>query len=255
MLSLAKRPLYAAVDAALLGRGIGRRVNGEEVRMAPRWARYFPADYEPAKQLFLRQQCRSSSTVLDLGAHIGLYTVLMSRYVGPAGRVVAFEPTPATLRHLQRTIRLNHLSNVEIRAQAVSGSTGVAFLNDTGDPVSNANSLTPIDRAQAQLGVRTTTLDDLVLPDPVSCVKMDIEGAEVDALRGATALLERDRPAMTIEIHPVQLGLADHQAVEVWDLLDTIGYLLMDGDRRLSRSEVDARRGDCYEIQALPASP
>ncbi len=251
MLSLAKRPLYAAADAALLRRGVRRLVNGERLRLAPRWARYYPSDYEPAKQLFLREHCEPGSTVLDLGAHIGLYTVLMARYVGSDGRVLAFEPTPHTRRELRRTIRLNRLSNVEVREEAVSGSTGAAFLNDTRDPASNANSLAPIDRARSQVGILTTSLDDLRLPEVVSCIKIDIEGAEVDALRGAKEILERDRPALTIEIHPVQLGLAGREPVEVWDLLHAIGYVLMDGSRRLSRDEVDSRRGGCHETQAM----
>jgi len=227
-------------------------VNGEKVRMAPRWARYYPADYEPAKQRFLREHCRPGSTVLDLGAHIGLYTVLMAGYVGEGGRVLAFEPTPATRRQLRRTIRLNRLSIVEVRDEAVSASTGGALLNDTGEPVSNANSLAPIGRARSQVAIRTTSLDDLVVPERISCLKIDIEGAEVDALRGATALLEKDRPALTIEIHPVQLGLAGQEAVEIWDLLNAFGYVLLDGSQRLSRDEVENRRQGCYETQALP---
>ena len=249
---MAKRPLYAVADVALLRRGVRRLVNGEPVRMAPRWARYYPPDYEPAKQSFLREHCRSGSTVFDLGAHIGLYTVLMARHVGEEGRVLAFEPTPGTRRELRRTILLNHVSNVQVRNEAVSRSTGEAFLNATAEPVSNANSLAPIVRARSQVGVRTIALDDLAVPSRVSCLKIDIEGAELDALRGATALLDRDRPAMTIEIHPVQLRLVGHEPVEIWDLLDAIGYVMMDGPQRLSRDEVDSRRSDCYETQALP---
>jgi len=252
MLSMGKRPLYAAADAVLLRRGVQRRVNGEPVRMTPRWARYYPVDYEPTKQRFLADRCRPGSTVIDLGAHLGLYTVLMSRYVGANGRVVAFEPAPATRRELRRTIRINRLANVEIRDEAVSGASGVASLYDTGDPASNANSLTPIHGARSQVPICTATLDDLAFVEPVSCVKMDIEGAEVDALCGALALLERDRPALAMEIHPVQLGLVGREPVEIWDLLHAIGYVLMEGARRLSRSEIDSRRLGCYETQAIP---
>lgn len=227
-------------------------MNGERIRVAPQWARYYPSDYEPDKQRFLRERCRRGSTVLDLGAHIGLYTVLMARYVGREGRVLAFEPTPGTRRELRRTVRLNRLGNVEIRGEAVSVSTGDALLHDTGAPVSNANSLAPIDRARAQVGVRTTSLDDLALPPAVSCVKIDVEGAELDALPGATALLERDRPALTIEIHPVQLRLVGARAVEIWDLLHALGYVLMHGSQELSRGAVDSRREGCYETQAMP---
>ncbi len=106
-------------------------MNGEQVRMAPRWARYYPHDYEPAKQHFLREHCRPGSTVMDIGAHIGLYTALMGRYVGAEGHVLAFEPTCATRRHLRRTVRLNRLSNVEIRDEAISDTRGVGWLYDT----------------------------------------------------------------------------------------------------------------------------
>ncbi len=88
-----KRVAYAVAEIATVGQGWSRCFNGEYVRFGLRWARYYPEHYFPEKQAFLHEECRSGTIALDLGAHIGLYTALMSRYVDLHGQVFAFEPT------------------------------------------------------------------------------------------------------------------------------------------------------------------
>src|SRR5205814_2322831 len=106
-------------------------------------------------------QCREGSTVVDMGAHIGLYTVLMSRYVGSGGRVVALEPTPSTRQVLDRTLSLNFCSNVEVRTEAAWKSGGDAVLWDSLDPASNRNGL--FGEIGSPLPVQTISVDDLGL--------------------------------------------------------------------------------------------
>src|SRR5438874_223792 len=82
--------------------------------------------------------CRPGQTVFDVGAHLGLFSVVMARLVGPTGRVVSFEPTPSIRRILERTVRLNDCGLVvEVRAEAVSEATGITEFHDTGEPGSN----------------------------------------------------------------------------------------------------------------------
>src|SRR5437879_13846628 len=121
MLSLAKEIAYVALDVCTAWRGVPRLVGGEWISFPARWCRYYAADYEPATFTFLRAHCLEGATVLDVGAHIGLFSVLMARLVGPSGRVISFEPTPLTRRVLDETVRLNGFGDVvEVRAEAVS---------------------------------------------------------------------------------------------------------------------------------------
>ena len=247
----AKSLIYGAAEVATVGRGVPVRFNGERLMMAPRWARYFPGDYEPAKQNFLARHCTPGTTVIDAGAHIGLYAVLMAKYVGPQGRVLAFEPTPGTRTVLVRHLRLNRCRNVDVRPEAVAGATGEHEFHDTGDRASSANSIVGTTGPSGTTRVRTVRLDDLGLKD-VSCIKLDVEGAELEALEGARELLLASRPALAIEVHPSQLLTAGRSSRELWELLRERRYRVMVSGRPISVGEFEAASGG-FEVQALPA--
>lgn len=252
LLEQAKRAAYVGLDARHGFRGVPRCVNDEKVRFPARWSRYYPASYEPAKSAFLRRHAARGSTVLDLGAHIGLFTVQLARSVGPTGRVISFEPAPATAAVLRQTIRYNRLEDVvTVREEALSGSSGEVELFDTGDECSNANSLVRTERTRASIRVTATTLDDLVEAErlDVAVVKMDIEGSELSVLERAANLLSGQRPAMTIEVHPLELRAAGRDPKDVFDLLASHGYALTEDDHPAERASFD--REGCFEVQAL----
>jgi FkbM family methyltransferase len=248
---------YAGLDARHGFRGVPRTVNGEAIRFPARWSRYYPATYEPAKTAFLRERSPRGATVLDLGAHIGLFSVQLARSVGPSGRVISFEPAPHTAAVLRRTIRCNGLAAVvSVREAAVAGRRGEVELFETGDDCSNASSLVRTDRTRDAVRVAATTLDDLVDDErlTVAVVKMDIEGAELEVLDGAPVLLSDQRPAMTIEVHPLELRACGRDPREVFDVLVGHGYLVTEGERPLDRASFD--RAACFEVQALhPGRP
>jgi FkbM family methyltransferase len=235
-----KRMAYGVAEAASFGRGVARTINGERMRFPARWSRYYPNDYEPWKQKFLLDHARG--TVLDLGAHIGLYTVILSRR---AVHVHAFEPTDRTRVALQRTLRLNHCRNVTVHQEAVGSRTGPVDFYDTGTVVSNANSVAPIAEATSYV-VPGITIDDLGLRD-VNLIKMDIEGAEYDALLGAASTL-KTLSALAIEVHPRQLSLLGRTTAELWELLSNAAASVAINGREVGRAEF-VERPDCFEAQ------
>lgn len=247
-----KRAAYVGLDARYGFRGVPRVVNGETIRFPARWSRYYPATYEPAKAEFLRERSPAGATVLDLGAHIGLFTVYLARAVGSSGRVLSFEPAPATAAVLDRTIGYNRLrSVVSVRRTALAGRRGEVELFETGDECSNANSLVRTDRTRGSVRATATTLDDLVHDEglTVAVVKMDIEGAELEVIEGASALLSDQRPALAIEVHPVELRAAARRPEEVFDLLVGHGYALAEG--RATPTRASFGRPGCFEVQAV----
>jgi FkbM family methyltransferase len=249
-----KRIAYAGLDARHGFRGVPRVVNGEAIRFPARWSRYYPATYEPTKTAFLRERSPQGATVLDLGAHIGLFSVQLARSVGPSGRVISFEPVPGTAAVLRETIRYNGVEPVvSVRQAALSGRCGEVELFETGDECSNASSLVRTDRTRGSVRVAATTLDDVVDEErlAVAVVKMDIEGAELEVLEGASALLSVQRPAMTIEVHPRELRASGRDPKEVFDVLVDHGYVVTEGERPQARASFD--RAGCFEVQALHA--
>lgn len=252
VLERAKRVAYAGLDARHGFRGVPRTVNGETVRFPARWSRYYPSTYEPAKAAFLRRHATPGATVLDLGAHIGLFSVHLARAVGPSGRVVSVEPAPETAAVLRRTITCNGVEDVvSVRQAAVWGRRGDADLFETGDVCANASSLVRTGRTLGSVPVAAVTLDDLVDDEAltVAVVKMDVEGAELEALEGAPALLADQGPALAVEVHPLELRASGRDPREVFDLLARHGYVMADADRPLARASFD--RSGCFEVQAV----
>jgi len=170
--------------------------------------------YEEAEMELMRRTLRQGDIVVDIGAHIGFFTMQMGALVGPRGCVYAFEPLDANADLLERSIAENRFGDRVIFQRAavgaVSGSgmltfpretlnTGGAYLLRDGTPPLAAN---------LKQSVPVVCLDDTVTERPVRMIKMDVEGAEPQVLRGARRLLREDRPIVLSELHPTQLDRA-----------------------------------------------
>lgn len=236
------------------GRGIARRIGGQTIRFAPRWSRYYTADYEPETFRFLRERVRAGAVAMDIGAHVGLFTVVMAHLAGSCGRVIAFEPTPRTRRVLERTVRLNGCTGtVEVRPEAVAEQTGKATFYDAAEPGSNASSLVAHARGEIPIIVSTITLDDFVAERALlpHCIKIDAEGAELGVLRGGSLMLARARPALAISLHPAPIRRGGGSLDEIWALLSDFGY-----DVSMAGRAVDGawfrEQTQIFDVHALP---
>jgi FkbM family methyltransferase len=217
-----KQAAYKALDLVTLGRGIERRIGGETIRFPARWSRYYEADYEPETFRFFRETLKKGDTVLDIGGHIGLFAVFTAHLVGSEGKVFSFEPTPLTRGVLQEVVGLNDCSDiVEVRPEAVSAKSGETVFFDTGDDISNANSLVRTERSKREILVKITSVDEFVAERnlTVSCLKIDVEGAELDVLRGARETFLTHRPAARLGLHPPFITQNEHSLGEIWDTI------------------------------------
>lgn len=168
------------------------------------------------------KELEAGQTFFDVGANVGYYSILASRLVGPAGKVVAFEPVTRNIAYLQRHIELNDAANVRLLPFAVSSSNGL--LSFSTGPNSAMGS---IDESGDVL-VAAVTLDDIaerlnLRPD---VVKMDVEGAEMDVFRGAGKVFAA-RPKLFLSTHSPELR------DECLAFLASLGYTvepLVDGD-------------------------
>jgi FkbM family methyltransferase len=145
------------------------------------------------------------SHAIDVGANVGLFTVDLSRAVGPTGRVIAVEASAVTADLLRSTIESNGCRNVDVVVAAAAAVTGEVELKLTPDPAHPSIAAEMI-YGQIPLGsvkVPGVTLDDLWLKagrPQVSFVKIDVEGAEEDVLRGALEMIAACRPSMIVEV-------------------------------------------------------
>jgi FkbM family methyltransferase len=190
---------------------------------------------EPDVQLAFSALLADGQVVYDVGAASGFYTVMAARRVGVQGRVIAFEPRPDNAGRVRYNADLNAFSHVETLELAVSDREGAERFSLGAD--ANRGGLTaqhsdPL--GSPAIEVRTASIDQLVgertIPAP-HVVKMDIEGAEVEALRGARRTLTEHRPILLIELHG--------RGPEVEELLLAHGYVskVVEDDVPVSQTE------------------
>lgn len=147
----------------------------------------------------IERQVPRSSTVIDVGANIGLSTILLSRMTE---RVIAFEPSPPNVAFQRRNLKRNGITNVEVHAAAVSDRPGTLRFHvaqfGAGSHVVAAGHVSG--GAVPTVDVPAITLDETELP-PVAFIKIDAEGHDPDVLAGAGRLLARDRPLIYTEVN------------------------------------------------------
>jgi len=208
----------------ILLRASGIRFVKARVRGRPLWidlrdttlGRYFWVfrNHEPFEASLIERVARPGMTVVDIGANVGYFTVLLGDRVGVTGRIIAFEPDPTNFSLLGRSIEANLLENVTCEQAAVMGSSGTASLylsnvnfgdhrvfNAQDDERFNAGA------ARARVEVGAVSLDDYlsrggITPD---IIKMDIQGAEMAALPGMVRTLSDPDVVLFCEFWPYGL--------------------------------------------------
>jgi len=163
--------------------------------------------------------------VLDIGAYAGWYTRVLSEAVGSEGLVHSFEPVPSTFALLSYCTRRLRLRNVVLHNCAASRADGSAVMTVPHYPAGGENyhqatlvggGVGQVDRLR-QFSVELRTVDSVLTQRPrsITFIKCDVEGHEAEALEGAAGIIERDRPALCVEVtgDPDANGSSSHRIV------------------------------------------
>jgi FkbM family methyltransferase len=164
---------------------------------------YWTGSYERAVQDTFEAVLQPGDVVWDVGAHIGFFSLLASRLVGPNGRVHAFEPIAANRGRLLTSLELNSATNVTVHDCALSDTPGERTLSTRGASAT----WTLVQHGESHgTAIRCKTLDEFAASGPPpTLVKIDAEGAEVDVLRGGFQLTAKQHPKLLVEFHDEQL--------------------------------------------------
>jgi FkbM family methyltransferase len=181
--------------------------------------------YGGVETRFVEKLLGPGMTVLDIGAHHGLYTLLTSKRVGPRGRVIAFEPSPRERKRLLRHIKVNGCSNVCVEPCALGDRTGEADLFLVEGRHDWFNSLRPpvVEERTCTVRVEVRRLDDVLAElgiSQVDFIKLDVEGAELSFLHGAVKLLQSaSRPAILADVQDIRTQPWGYPAREIIQFL------------------------------------
>ena len=197
------KPLFEqAIGWGTRGRVASRFPGGEVVRLRPRWRHL---SWNPDEYAAFRSAVRPGDVVIDAGANVGGYALLFAQWVGPAGRVYAFEPDPRAFEALVDHISLNALVDriCPVHA-AVTDVTGTAGLR-----LASASGLSRVScgaDGEPDLTVQSVSIDDFCAREALrpSFIKVDVEGAELAVLRGARRTIGAigSELRLFVEMHP-----------------------------------------------------
>ena len=177
---------------------------------------------------------RPGMTVIDAGANVGEITLLAAKRVAPGGTVIAFEPVREIADALRANLVANGFDHAVVRMIALSDAEGTLPIYRAREPIRDGSindglaSLYVGERDRVEAGtIPVTTLDHQVAElglTKVDVIKMDIEGAELPALRGAEAVLRRDRPVLIIEVQEEAARAAGYATADLFSYLSQLGY-------------------------------
>jgi FkbM family methyltransferase len=243
----AARAIYHAVRAgrSLLGRTDRQIVVRDgvtydlDLSQGIDFAIYLGNIYERRTRAALRKLVTPGSLVLDIGANIGALTLPLAQYVGPTGRVLAFEPTNYAFRKLGRNLALNPELAPRVTAchcfLTESDSRPVPLTIHSSWPLAKEAGLHAkhLGREMETESAQARSVDSVVaeLADrSVQLVKLDVDGFECEVLRGARKLLSEARPVFVMELAPYVLEERGSSLEELLTLFAPYGYRLRDQD-------------------------
>jgi FkbM family methyltransferase len=178
--------------------------------------------WEPHFKTVVQHLVKEGDTVLDCGANFGYNSVIMSKQIGPTGKLFAFEPQRIIHQQLCGNIILNNIYNANVYNIALGNEKGITHMNpvpydldwvNIGDTsIGNGGDVVEID-----------SLDNYWLDEP-DFIKMDVQGYELFALQGGEKLIKQSLPDIFIEVEEHQLAKFDVTKDQLFDYIKSFGY-------------------------------
>lgn len=198
---------------------------------------------EPEMQV-IKQLVKKGSTVLDVGANFGVYSKLLSGLVGSEGKVYAFEPIPEVQKFLANNLKQCSILNVELLPFALADYSGEAHFHLPKFSHSGVNYYEGhLTQENGDIKVQVRSLDELNLNEKVSFIKCDVEGAELEMLKGSEKLLRKDKPIIILEING---SLENGKAPLVLEFLTSLDYAIKYFDGENLTQKANAQSGVNY---------
>jgi FkbM family methyltransferase len=189
---------------------------------------YFLGSWDKRGMNFLKKNLEPGYVFFDIGANIGAYSLVASKIVGQEGKVHSFEPVSAVFERFQENIKLNNITNITANRNAVYQSSQILELFVSSKENAGMSSIYHHDTESGKVEkVEAVAIDDYVIKNNIQridLIKIDIEGAELFALKGMTNSLKRFRPGIIIEISDDVIKNTGLGSDEVPELMKSLNY-------------------------------
>lgn len=207
------------------GEGAGLKFNTRNAS-----ANYIEGTNEIPVQKAMARYLNSGDVFYDIGANVGFFSLIAARMVGSSGKVYAFEPVPTNAAVVRRNARLNNLQNITVYEKAVSSSPGKGELllaEHPGGAMLATAGATMNSASRGAITVDLVSIDEMIAQKaltPPSLVKVDVEGVELDVLRGMSESIKQFKPIVIYETDDKYQEAFMRKNKEVDEFLEALGY-------------------------------
>jgi FkbM family methyltransferase len=175
--------------------------------------------YEPYETQLILKQAKRGDVVVDVGANIGYYTILLADKVGKSGKVYAFEPDKISFEILVKNIKENKLKNVVVVNAAVGNKQGKLKLHKSKE---NFGDYKLYGKDKGNETVKIIKLDDFLKNIKINLIKIDTQGWEPEVIKGMEKLIKKNKPAIFLEYSPASYKVAKLNGKEMMENLRKI---------------------------------
>ncbi|MFQ5977033.1 MAG: FkbM family methyltransferase [Candidatus Heimdallarchaeota archaeon] len=196
--------------------------------------------HEPFETEVIRQIVKKGDMVIDIGAHIGYYTLILAKLVGEKGKVLAFEPDPCNFSLLKKNVEINDFHNVILEQKAISNKTGKIqlFMSEVHSAMHRIYKSSIFKDFHLSIEIEAIRLDDYFNSNErkIDFIKIDVEGAELSVLQGMESILQKnDQMKLMIEYAPLSFVDFGFKPIKLLELLRKTGFKLFDVSEREKR--------------------
>lgn len=212
-------------------KGVSVRINNINLKLLFSWRRYFPSKYEIENFSFFENCKFENPVILDLGAHIGLFSILMAKQCNGNAKIYSFEGSPETFKILEKHISINNFNGIiNPINQVISDQKGEINFFVSSSKGDNANSISNYkenERKLSSIRINSTSIDSFVKEhnlNKLDFFKIDVEGAECKVIRGGKNSIIKFKPKMLLSIHPKAIFQLNDNLHDEFDFLKGLGY-------------------------------
>jgi FkbM family methyltransferase len=235
-------------------KGKKQKISNYEIRLPIRVSHLYSNNYETNNISYLSLLVENNWNVLDLGANVGVYTVILSRLVGENGCVVSFEPTKSIFKHLKNSIKWNNVRNVRLENKAVGKTEMEMMFYFKLESGSVSNSLISYKENEGKsYKVDVVSLDNYKKTNDLKFdfIKLDVEGSEIDVLKGASSVIKNDRPILLIAVHPLIIQENKQNHSEIFEILESFNYSIYYNGNLISKEYFNVKM-NLFDVICIP---
>jgi len=222
-------------------------------KVVDRW--FYFDDFEYQSFDLAMKFLKEGMIILDIGANIGLYTLLFCKKTGLSGKVFAFEPAPEAFFRLKQNVKLNNFKNCKLFNSGISNEAGMSKFYVCEDDAFNSLGNKPMAPILKTIDIPVTTVDEFCQKEniaKVDLIKIDTEGADYLVLKGADGLLTSENsPIVMCEYNRNMDGGYSFKVIDMYNYLTETGYEIYEVNEKGTLIKFDVAISDASEIICL----